>query len=145
MRWLLSLFLVSALLVGCSSSSDSDNPVGPVMEEDDSDNGSDVPATARFAQDVLPLFQQSCASSGCHGSSASSGVRLSSYEATMSSTGSQYGTLIVQPGNASASPLVDKIQTNPDRGQRMPLGRAAWSTSQIQTVVDWINAGALNN
>ncbi len=90
-----------------------------------------------YNQTIQPIFNANCTS--CHGST--SGVDLSNYIATVSSVGSQYGVKIVKPGEASSSPLIDKLEESPDVGDRMPQG-GSLSNSDIQKIKDWINQGA---
>ncbi|MEX0846059.1 MAG: T9SS type A sorting domain-containing protein [Balneolaceae bacterium] len=100
-------------------------------------------STIAFAQvdyddEIQPIFNQNCVS--CHG--GTSGVTLSSYDAVMNSVGDQYGTDIVVPGEPDESPLVDKIETNPDFGVRMPQGGPNLSNEEINLIRDWIEEGA---
>lgn len=94
-------------------------------------------AQVDYATDIQPIFNASCTS--CHG--GQSGVTLSSYQATMNSVGSQYGTEIVVPGEPDQSPLVDKIEPNPQFGSRMPSG-GSLSSDQINLIKQWIEEGA---
>lgn len=108
-------------------------------------NGSeDVTGTEQsnvsYSTQVQPIFNSRCVS--CHGSNG--GVDLSSYSALMSSVGINYGTGLVVAGDADASGLVDKIEANPQFGTRMPQG-GTLSGDQIQTIIAWINEGALDN
>jgi hypothetical protein len=89
-----------------------------------------------FAKDVLPVLQSRCVS--CHGGERTSkGLNLNAYDSLM--TGSQNGAVIV-PGDASNSLLVQLIQNGkmPKRGPKLTPG-------ELQALLDWINAGALNN
>ncbi len=90
-----------------------------------------------YNQTIQPIFNANCTS--CHGST--SGVDLSSYFSTVNSEGDLYGIKIVNPGESSSSPLVDKIEPNPQIGDRMPQG-GSLSGSDIQKIKDWINQGA---
>lgn len=98
-------------------------------------------ATAQvdYNEEIQPIFNANCTS--CHGSSAQSGVNLTSYDATMSSVGTQYGQNIVVPGQPNNSPLVDKIEPSPQFGDRMPQG-GALSEAQITLIRTWISEGA---
>lgn len=58
----------------------------------------------------------------------------------MNSVGVQYQKKIVEPRNANASPLVEKIKPNPRLGNRMPIG-GALSSEQITSIENWINEG----
>lgn len=105
--------------------------------------GPDGPVS--FAQDVQPIFTSSCGGAGCHIDEAMSGVELSNYQQVMSSIGVQYGEEIVIPGDADASPLVDKIEANPQFGERMPLNRPPLSGDEVALIRAWIDDGAEDN
>ena len=94
-------------------------------------------AQVDYPSQIQPIFNASCVS--CHG--GTSGVYLDSHAATMASTGSRYGTKIVVPGNAAASPLYDKLLPDPEKGSRMPQG-GRLTDAQIALIRDWINQGA---
>jgi hypothetical protein len=96
-----------------------------------------VCAQVDYQTQIQPIFNANCTS--CHG--GNSGVSLNNYQATMNSVGVQYQRKIVEPGNANASPLVEKIKPNPTIGNRMPTGRAL-SSEQIALIETWINEGA---
>ncbi|MAL16946.1 MAG: hypothetical protein CL670_07815 [Balneola sp.] len=97
----------------------------------------EVFAQVDYDDDIQPIFNSRCTS--CHG--GQSGVTLTSYNATMESIGTQYDKLIVIPGQPDASPLVDKIEPNPEFGVRMPQG-GALSADQISLIRQWISEGA---
>lgn len=97
-----------------------------------------LPAQVDYNEDIQPIFNQNCTS--CHGSQ--SGVTLTSYEEVMSSVGNQYGTEIVVPNEPDESPLVDKIEANPEFGSRMPQGGPNLSDEQIELIRTWIAEGA---
>ena len=128
----LLLFAIGAV-VFMSCKSDQINNVPPVIELED----------ISFATEIQPIFNASCAP--CHTTNTTSGVNLSSYDATVNSIGVRYGTEVVAPGNADNSPLVDKLFDNPDFGARMPLGRGPLSGEDIGLIITWINEGAQNN
>lgn len=110
------------------------------------DNNNDTPQPVSFAQDITPIFSSSCAVSGCHDSGTQqSGVNLSSYDAVMNSMGNQYGEKVINPGNPDQSPLVDKIEADPEIPDRMPKGRAPLSQTKIDSIRAWIEDGAPNN
>ncbi len=96
-----------------------------------------------FSRDVLPIFMGSCAE--CHVAELTSGAALGTYEQVMASVGEQYGERVVIPGDAGASPLVDKLGPSPRFGQRMPLGRSPLAPDQIAMIQRWIDEGALDN
>lgn len=109
------------------------------------DNGGNEIGTEPTFTNVQQIFEQSCGGSGCHIGERTFGVRLDGYDNVMESEGQQYGKLIVQPGNASESPLVDKIEPNPDNGERMPKNGSPLTDDRINQIKEWINNGAENN
>ena len=123
---------VCLLFAACQSEKVDNTMVGP-----------DEPVS--FAQDVQPILSSSCGGAGCHIDESTNGVELSNYEQVMNSIGVQYGEAIVEPGDADASPLVDKIEANPQFGARMPAGRAPLSGDEIARIRTWIDDGAENN
>ena len=89
-----------------------------------------------FKNDVMPIFQNSC--NKCHGiETTKKGLDLTTYENLM--MGSFNGP-VIEAGDADNSYLVQQIVDGeiPKRGD--PL-----SDKDIQTIIDWVNAGALNN
>ncbi|NBW93046.1 MAG: hypothetical protein EBR20_01520 [Bacteroidetes bacterium] len=138
----ISLLALVFFLAACSSDSDNGALVDPGPPDD---GGGEQSEEIRFSTDVLPVFAASCGGSGCHIGASASGVNLASWSATMASQGVQYGGPTVIAGNSSASPLVNKLASSPRFGSRMPLGRAPLSAASIQTIADWIDAGALDN
>ena len=96
-----------------------------------------------YAQNIQPIFNASCAGSSCHIPGPTSGVSLANYNNAINSKGVQYGTNIILPGNASGSPIIDKISSaNPKHGVRMPNGGSPLSQAKIDTLKAWINRGA---
>jgi len=93
-----------------------------------------------YAEHIQPIFSSNCIA--CHG--GTSGVTLSSYQATMNSVGHQYNMNIVVPENPGGSPIVDKISSdNPQHGVRMPEGGPYLSDDEIDAIRQWIEEGAL--
>jgi mono/diheme cytochrome c family protein len=93
--------------------------------------------SASFKLDVLPIFDSRCAI--CHG--ADGGWDSTSYE-TVTTTG-DHGPVIV-PGDPASSLLAQKIQGSQTDGGAMPPGTKLDERS-IQTILDWISAGAPDN
>jgi hypothetical protein len=88
---------------------------------------------------VQPLFNQTCALTGCHGDGQQqSGLRLTSYDYLMFG-----GQLVVIRRDPAASTLVMRIEGRV--GERMPLYRNALNQNQINGIRAWIGEGALNN
>ena len=92
-----------------------------------------------FVNDVLPLLNSKCSSSGCHGNgSAQDGVSLETYALVMQ-------TAEVVPGNPQGSELIEVI-LDTDSDERMPpAGSPSLSANEIAMLQDWVSQGALNN
>jgi mono/diheme cytochrome c family protein len=89
--------------------------------------------TVSFARDVLPILQAYC--SGCHGTNRqAAGLDFSSYSSLMN------GRPVVVPNDPNNSELLQVVIAG-----IMPRGGNSLSDQQIQTITDWINAGAPNN
>jgi hypothetical protein len=89
-----------------------------------------------FANDVLPIFQASCAN--CHGGrEVKEGLDLTTYEGIIAGS---FNGAVITPGSADDSYLVQQIIEGemPKRGPHL-------TDDLIQIIVDWINQGALNN
>jgi hypothetical protein len=84
-----------------------------------------------FARDVLPLLQANCAT--CHAEMALGGLQVTQYEKLMA--GGQSGPVVVA-GSPEESPIVAKMQ-----GQH----GAVLTGADLQTLIDWIAAGAKDN
>lgn len=130
--------LCSFVLASCGGDSNSTGP--------DPNPDPDPDRNVSFSQDISPIFQASCAESGCHDSGTQeSGVNLSSYDDAMNSVGTQYEENVINPGNPDESPLVDKIEPDPQEGQRMPYQRDPLSQAKIDSIRAWIEDGAPDN
>lgn len=89
-----------------------------------------------FTNDVMPVLQSRCLN--CHGGeSTKEGLSVASYEALMA--GSMNGAVIV-PGDPNNSLFIQQILNGemPKRGPKL-------TPEQVQILIDWILAGALNN
>jgi hypothetical protein len=118
-----------------------ENTSSPLQNDDDNGN---TPVTSVYVRDIQPIFNSNCASSGCHASSsASSGIKLSSYTDVMASTGTKLGKLVIV-NDATNSPLVKVIEGTASSVSRMPLGGSSLSASDITKIKNWINDGAKN-
>ena len=99
-------------------------------------------AEASFADDIMPIFRESCTS--CHGELdengfpyTEAGLSLMTYEDMMK--GSEFGS-VIEPGNPDDSYLLEMVANGdmPDEGD--PL-----SVEQIELIRTWIAEGAENN
>lgn len=106
-----------------------DTPVPPA---------SDTPAaaTVSFANDVMPILQSRCFN--CHGGDdTKEGLSFASYATLMA--GSINGPVLI-PGDPVNSLLIQQIQNG-----KMPKRGPKLTPNQLQILIDWILAGALNN
>ena len=93
----------------------------------------DISAQQQIAQDAHAIFQQSCLI--CHGpDGAYKETLLIEHNALI-----QNGTVV--PGNPDASELHNRLLTT-DTAKRMPLGQPQLSAQAIDTIRNWILAGA---
>jgi hypothetical protein len=130
-RWTLVLAVCVLANAGCKD----ENPV-------DGDSPSNIvfpTSNVSYGRYVQPLFNQTCALTGCHGDGQQqSGLRLTSYDYLMFG-----GQLVVVHGQPEVSILVMRIEGRV--GERMPLYRNALNQNQINGIRAWIGEGALNN
>ncbi|MDX1639792.1 MAG: hypothetical protein R3281_17665 [Balneolaceae bacterium] len=128
------------IAAGCSDSSTGTNG----GENGGNGGGGEIGTEPTFTN-VQMIFEQSCGGAGCHIGSPQNGVQLDGYDNVINSEGAQYGELVVQPNDANGSPLVDKIEADPQFGDRMPLGGSPLSQDRITQIREWIDNGAENN
>lgn len=133
------LLITVAFVAGCKS-----DKIFNVPEEPPPTDTTDV-VQISYQDQVQPIFNNSCGGGPCHIVGSQAGVNLSDYQNTTSSVGDSYGQLVVIPGDAAASPLIDKLSDNPEFGRQMPLTGGALTNEEISTIRDWINQGALDN
>ncbi|TVP99693.1 MAG: hypothetical protein EA359_16730 [Balneolaceae bacterium] len=133
------------VLSGCDESSTGvNNNNGTNGNGNGNGNGGNEIGTSPTFDNVGQIFLSYCAD--CHTSIQESGVRLNTYTNVIESVGDQYGRLVVQPGDAANSPLVEKIESsNPSFGVRMPEDGPYLSSQRIDQIKEWINDGAENN
>ena len=93
----------------------------------------DISAQQQIAQDAYAIFEQSCFI--CHGPEGSFKESLLIDHNTLI----QNGTVV--PGNPNASELYNRLVAT-DTAKRMPLNQPQLSTQAINTIRDWILAGA---
>ena len=138
----LSVTLLFFLLIGVVACSDSSTGTDDNGNNNGDPNGNEIGPEPTFTN-VQMIFNENCGS--CHIGGSTNGVRLDSYNNVIESVGDQYGIAVIQPNDADGSPLVDKIESNPDFGDRMPQGGPFLSTERINQIREWIDNGAQNN
>jgi len=93
-------------------------------------------ATVSFSADVLPILQSRCVN--CHGGDRiEEGLIMKTFADIMA--GSENGSIIT-PGDADNSLMAEMIVS-----QKMPKRGPKLTPPQVQTIIDWINQGALDN
>ncbi len=106
----------------------------PIAEATETETG------PSFANDILPIFEDSCNS--CHaGANPDGGWDGTTYEGVMTS-GDNAPSVI--PGDIENSLLVKKILNTQEEGDPMPP-LTTISRRVIQLILDWVEAGALDN
>jgi hypothetical protein len=110
-------------------------------------------ANPQFVRDVQPIFSARCATSSCH--------TFATHQAGLNlAAGYAYDEIVdvqsvfrpswkrIVPSKADSSFLIKTLL--PDATQhpeisRMPLGREPLTDNQIQTIINWVNQGAVRN
>ena len=96
----------------------------------------DIPDTISFAVNVMPIFNESCNSAGCHNAGGAP-PELTEENAHFELTISGY----VDPQDPEASVLYQRmISTTKPMPPAGKLGE-----SKLQIILNWIEQGALNN
>ena len=106
-----------------------------------------------FANDVQPIFTLRCATSSCH--------TLATHQAGLNlAPGYAYDQIVdrrarfrptwkrILPFKADSSFLIETLYSDTTRHpeiSRMPLGREPLTPNQIETIVNWVNQGAVRN
>lgn len=95
-------------------------------------------AVVDFSGAVQPILAKHCFA--CHGPDvAESGLSFSSRDAALAETDS--GMRAIVPGDVAASQLIARVATE-DPGERMPPEGESLSAAEIETLRQWIAAGA---
>ncbi len=97
----------------------------------------EVSSSPSFSADIQPIFNRSCVA--CHGSLG--GWDGSTYEAAIESG---INAPVVLPGDGEGSILGQKVLGTQTYGTIMPPG-GRFSPEEIQLIINWIDAGALDN
>ena len=110
--------------------------IDPTAEPTQEASSSEPDAAVSYAADVYPILQSRCLT--CHGGERIEGeLVMLSYAELMA--GSENGAVIL-PGDAEGSPLYELASTG-----KMPKRGANLNTVQLETILAWINSGALDN
>ncbi len=136
-----AVVLMAFLFAACSKSSSNSNPVTPPSGN----------SNVSFSSQVQPIFTANCAVSGCHaGPTPQQGQDLSAGHAYNNivnvASAEKPSYMRVKPFSSDSSYLYLKITGAAGiAGVQMPNGRPPLSSSDIQTIKEWIDQGAQNN
>tara|TARA_B100000035_G_scaffold309575_1_gene315967 strand:- start:3358 stop:3726 length:369 start_codon:yes stop_codon:yes gene_type:complete len=105
-------------------------------------------ASVSFSSDIQPVFDISCATSGCHGTGHFTNLDLSegnSYINLVNVESLNFSPLkLVDPGKSEDSVLYLKIVGSSETGSKMPPG-GTLSDASVTNIQTWITEGAENN
>jgi hypothetical protein len=130
------LVFISVLLVVWMGSCKHEilNPGGLNPKPDSTGTG--IGGSICFETDVLPIFQTSCAKSGCHDAiTHEEGYVLDTYNNIMREG--------IKPYNAAGSKLYKVLFENGE--DKMPKDNPDLTTDQKNRIAQWINEGAVNS
>lgn len=114
-------------------------------------------APTSWSTDVYPLLSGAgpadCSTTGCHDSATSSGglvltpitTALAELRLISNADGGCSPLRRVEPGDSLDSQLYRKLAGIQDCGGPMPQTGGIFNNAQLQTVIDWIEEGALDN
>lgn len=120
-----------------SAAQGSTQPIGAAAPTDVAPVGDATDAPVSFKNDVLPILQSRCIK--CHGGEKTEkGLNVTDYQHLMAGAGSDGPVLVAS--DAAKSKLIQMVQSG-----KMPKRSAKLLPAQIQTLIDWINQGALDN
>ncbi len=145
---ILKVFLVlvscAVILSGCGAGS------GEGLDQDGNPIGANnsIPLADNLASIQANIFTPSCALSGCHsGASPQAGLLLTSansFASLVNVPSTQVSLLmLVKPGDALNSYLVQKVEGTASFGVQMPRLMPPLSAQKIQVLRSWIDKGAL--
>jgi hypothetical protein len=117
------------------------------------DNTAETSATTleSFSNNVIPILENNCAITGCHvPGTAPNGLVMTPSQAYTDLVGvtvvEDPSYVRVYPGVATMSYMYLKIsESTPPAGVRMPADGDYLDQTDIDTIMNWINQGALNN
>jgi len=137
--------LAAAIGIGCTSdpgfpAGAPPDPIGNVG----GGTGGDETGGCSTADVVAIVFSARCTNGACHDADGpASGLDLASagVEARLANASAKgcSGKVLVSPGNAAGSYLLDKLQGDVTCGVQMPKGGAPLDAASINCVADWID------
>jgi hypothetical protein len=130
-QYYLPLFLISAVVVWTFSGFSQDTAASKSRKE------------ISYSKQVAPILDKFCAT--CHNADEDhpSQLFVDSYESLMK--GGKHG-VAVKPGNSKESLLLQKMDSEPPFGKKMPPSRKLIPTpEQVDVLRQWIDQGAKKN
>ena len=143
----LALIIASISACGSETGTETGNPATTTEQ-------AAAPATVTLSTLQTDIFTPSCAKAGCHAaSSAAGGMSLAagdSFANLVGVTSTEAASLKrVAAGSSSTSYIINKLEGTQSSvggsGSRMPKDASALTDAQIQSIKDWIDAGAKND
>ncbi len=136
----LVVIAIVLLLSACSGQADSSPDASSqpaVLPGNTQVSAGNTPASVvSFSKDVLPILQSRCVK--CHGGQKTEkGLNMTSYEKLMA--GSEKGAVVIA-GDVDQSRLIQLILQG-----KMPKNGPRLLPAQVQVLIDWVKAGALNS
>lgn len=133
------IFFTMLLFLGASLFSCKNSALEPIPNTNNNGGNNNNANEVCFERDVLPILQSSCGTTGCHdAASHRDGVTLINYASVMA------GSELVRPFSASNSELVEVLTETGD-DLMPPFPASPLSSTQIATIIEWINNGATND
>lgn len=136
-----ALLLLGILILADSCKHDPWVPTNfnPSPDDTVTTSGSCDPDTVYFVNDVLPIFQSSCAISGCHDAiTAEEGVVLTDYQHILS-------TGHVHAGDPHGSEVYQVLNETGEEQMPPPSSGVSLTQAQEDAIYTWILQGAANN
>lgn len=134
---IISVGIISIFISGCAES------IIESTESIDQQNNEDIAAT--FTDIQTNILDKSCGFSDCHGGAVSPNLSENSY-ANIVNKASSTGMNYITPNDPDNSYLLQKVMSSGNfQGSLMPISNPQLSQTQIDALIEWINAGAQNN
>ena len=142
------VLLAAAGLSACGDDGGDTDDTGNNAENNAENNGenngeNNEPAGDTFEPVALPILQaNSCNDANCHGGDGflGGGLSLETFEGLQAGGGNEAPTFT--PCDATNSSLITKLADPAPFGSQMPLARDPLSPEDIETLTNWVNAGA---
>jgi hypothetical protein len=140
-----ALVSLVAMTAGPGCATETSYPAGAPPLTSGATGGGSGGSGACSTADVAKVFAAHCTGGACHDADRPErGLDLASsgLEARLVDAPSQgcSGHVLVSPGRAASSYLLDKLQGDASCGAPMPLGKASLDATAINCIADWIDS-----